>query len=88
MIAISAGIDVLICLFLMVSVLASFPVPVGRKHGCLDVFSGRHGCLDVFSGRHGCLLGGEKKKSIHLFSSVPKFAFHLAVSFAGQKLFS
>ena len=79
MIAISAGIDVLICLFLMVSVLASFPVPVGRKHGCLD----------VFSGRHGCLLGGKKKKkSIYLFSSVPKFAFHLAVSFAGQKLFS
>ena len=36
----------------------------------------------------GVFLGGKKKKSIHLFSSVPKFAFHLAVSFAGQKLFS
>jgi len=34
----------------------------------------------------GVFLG--EKNSINLFSSVPKFAFHLSVSFAGQKLFS
>ena len=45
MIAISAVFGVLICIFSMVSVLTSFPVPVGQKDGCLDVFLGRHGCL-------------------------------------------
>ena len=30
----------------------------------------------------------KKNYLIHLFSLIPKFAFHLAVSFGGQKLFS